>query len=361
MANYEQQLLDAGVSQDFINAERSKGKSGLLRGVNVDKQDYNPILSAWQNINPNQVFSASNINSTVNNPATLDLNDLQGIRNRLMEDIGYTTAQTNAQAAIDALRQFDLQSAQQQQAIGGRLVPLEVMRGEQRTASETASLERQGYALSAQAKTDLLSALGQELNTRFGIYEKQRDELTNIMVNNPGAGVTYTDTIESATKKINKYNEKVAKEAEEQAKKEAEGAYKKQLQATAMELGISTKTSKGGTRSIKQLEEAIAKENKSALDRAKKLQDLQYQQALKDYNKVSSGVADTSIQDYMKQEQQLYSDVDNWKAKMSAGNASWSDAWLSIQRKYGFDPNNQEDVGIIDSLLGFGYREKYDK
>lgn len=44
--NYKK-LIAAGVTPDFLASEAGKGKGGLLKGVNIDNKDYQPILDAF--------------------------------------------------------------------------------------------------------------------------------------------------------------------------------------------------------------------------------------------------------------------------------------------------------------------------
>lgn len=276
---YEQQLIQqyGDPMAQLISAERAKGKSGLLKGSNVDQQDIAGLETAFK---ASDVFKAPNIAQTVNQPAQLNLGDLLGVRSRLEEELGYKTAQQDLLNAKEALSAYDIGSQQQQSAIGQRLVPMEVLRGEQATAGEQRAIGRQSLVSEFQAKSDLMSALGSQLETRFGIYQQQRDELANLMTQAPGAGITFTDTIETAAQKLGAYQEKTRKEQEDAdrkrleeerayAKKQREDEYNAQLKATARELGLSLKTKKGGTMNTKQLEEAIGKKNKEALAEAK--------------------------------------------------------------------------------------------
>jgi hypothetical protein len=51
---YEQELVSqygSGI-QDYINQQRTLGKSGALRGSNVDKQDVQRIVAGYQAIAP---------------------------------------------------------------------------------------------------------------------------------------------------------------------------------------------------------------------------------------------------------------------------------------------------------------------
>jgi len=77
----------------------------------------------------------------------------------------------------------------------------------------------------------------------------------------------------------------VAEEERGYAEEEREENWKQQLKSLAMSLGVSTKTKKGGTLSAKNLEKAIAKSNKGALEETRKSTDLDYQLRLKELNK----------------------------------------------------------------------------
>jgi hypothetical protein len=310
MANYEQQLVTQYGDQmaQLIASERAKGKAGLLRGSNVDAQDVGRIESAFK---ASDVFKAPNIQQTVNAPAQLNLGDLMGVRTRLEEELGYGTAQQDLLKAKEALSAFDIGSQEQQSSIGQRLVPMEVLRGEQALAGEQRAIGRQSLTAELQAKADLMSALGSQVDTRFGIYEQQRGELANLMTQAPGAGITFTDTLESAVSKLNTYQEKTKREQEtadkkaredelKRLEKERQDEYAQKLRAIAMESGVSLKTSKGGTRSVKDLESAIAKKNKEALDEAKAWEKEQMAMERAKFNKAMKD--DTANGDPMKAE-----------------------------------------------------------
>ena len=273
---YEEQLVSqygTGM-QDFINHERTLGKSGALKGVNVDEQDVARITNAYQAIAPvpnaQNVYSTENITQAVTSPApTPDLSDPLGIYDYYMG----TDAMKNAQASVTE-RQTALQQAQdraRQQQFGLEQAPESMARivGKQARGEQLSNIELQSLAEQLDVAQSAFLAQQTTAKERANIVMSQRDQLTQLITQNPGAGITYKDTIESAASKINKYTEKVQKEAEAKAKKETEAEYKRKLQATAMELGISTKTKKGGTLDISGLEKAIAKKNKQALEEAK--------------------------------------------------------------------------------------------
>jgi hypothetical protein len=67
-----------------------------------------------------------------------------------------------------------------------------------------------------------------------------------------------------------------------------------------------------------------------------------------------------SDEDFYNEQMNFYKDVDYWKKRMEEG-SSWNEAWRFIQGKYGFDPNNPEDVITLDNALGLSNREVYDK
>ena len=296
---YEEQLVSqygTGM-QDFINHERTLGKSGALKGVNVDEQDVARITNAYQAIAPvpnaQNVYSTENITQAVTSPApTPDLSDPLGIYDYYMG----TDAMKKAQASVTE-RQTALQQAQdraRQQQFGLEQAPESMARivGKQARGEQLSNIELQSLAEQLDVAQSAFLAQQTTAKERANIVMSQRDQLTQLITQNPDAGVTYKDTIESAASKISKANqatqmkqlaiqypgagikstdsyETAAKKVEAKMKKDTDDAYKKELSKMARELGVSLKTDKGGTRSTKQLEEAIAKKNKQALEEAR--------------------------------------------------------------------------------------------
>lgn len=229
-------------------------------------------------VNPNvptppasEVLSPTNVAQTLTAPAApYDYSDPLKIQARVREELGLGKVESEYQTAIDNLRKFDTGTTTQQFNIEQELNPLGVIRGEQATAAGQRSLYRQGYADTAQALADRYNALQTEATNRFNILNQERATLQSLMISNPGAKITYTDTVETANKKVADWQKKEAKKAEKKAKEAEKEAYKKQLKAALMEAGISTKGTKGGSLNTKEMEAALTASRKAALDEAKR-------------------------------------------------------------------------------------------
>jgi hypothetical protein len=253
----ESDLLAQGVSQAFIDTERGKGKAGLLNGANVDPQDVQGLLSAFRSSgNP---YSATNITNTLNNPAAPpDYSDPLGYRARLEAETGLTDVRNRSMAAVDQIRKFDQSSLANQNYLENQTLKMGVITGQQASQARLRGQERTSIVDEANAVQDLLLAKQQEVQDRYGIYEENRNMMTQLILNNPGAKIQYTDKPEAAAAKLQTYAKEVKKEA-----------YKDSLKSIALEYGIKTKG-----KSTKSLEKAIGKVKKGALKLAQQESEL---------------------------------------------------------------------------------------
>jgi len=144
-------------------------------------------------------------------------------------------------------------------------------------------------------------------------------------------------------KRLDAKRAELLKQAEKKDKESAKDKQKQDLKDQAMALGLKTSGSRN------ELRKRIAKEAKEDKKKKDILDDLKLQQARKSLS--GSG----NDKEYERQEEKLNEDVDKWKLAMRSGNASWADAWGSIQRTYGLS------VERIDELLGLDYRAEHDK
>lgn len=270
---YETQLVSeyGQPMQDLINVERGKnGTNNLLRGVNVDPEDVNRLISTFKSSN---IYSPANTQQTLTSPAIRpNLSDPMGLYDYYVNSADIQAANKEYQAAFGELMKAKATGREQQTAIEALPQALNVIRGEQAQAGRLASDRIAALAEAADVSFSKLAALRQTGTERFNIAQGQRAELTNLIMNNPGAGIKYTDTIENASKKAYNFGVKIAKE-------ERDKKYKDSLKAIALEFGLKTSGSK------KALEKRIRKYNKSALNEAKKMRDLQYESALLDIQK----------------------------------------------------------------------------
>lgn len=264
---------------------------------NYIPSEVNTIVPAPIVPNPTvtDVYSANNINQAVTSPAPApNLSDPMGINDFYMNSAGVVNAKNAYNASNAELAKAKATAQARQLAI------------------EQNGLEGMGYIVGAQSRAGQLdsarlAALSDATSVAQSAYLaeqstaqrkadlalSQRNELTDLIVRNPGAGVTYTDTTEAAAAKINAYNVKKQAEQEKKAKDDAKEAYKKSLKATAMSLGVKT------TGNTKALEKRIKNASKSAKEYEKTINDLKIQSAKADiantYNTIANRNAETGI------------------------------------------------------------------
>lgn len=327
---YEQQLVSqygTGM-QSLIDAERSKGKAGLLGGVNVDPQDVARITSAF-NLNPQGVFSTSNIAQSSSAPVPRP-DDLLGIRNQINSEMGIPGLNTQYQNLFSQLNQFDQATNTGLSGLEGQQVSLNVIRGEQAQLERNRSLSREGIAREMQVAQNAMVAAQQEAQQRYAIREQEVNLKKQLILENPGAGITFGDSIEGAASKIQKYQTKVQKEADEKAEKSA-------LKELAMKLGLKTSGSR------KDLRKRISKSVKS---------DKEYDRMM---DKIKAASKGSSSNDDAKEEKEFWSTVDNLQGRMENDKIKWSQAWSTLRSRY-----PEASIETIDNALGLKYRDNYD-
>jgi len=198
----------------------------------------------------NNVFSTSNINQYATNP-TAAPDDLLNIRNTIYNELGIPNLQKQYQDIYKGVLGYDLTTAAQQQAIEGQPVSMNVIRGSQAQAANQRALQRQGLVAQADvAQSALQAALG-EAGVQYGIRANEVEQKRNLILQYPGAKITFGDSMDSIVGKLNTYQ-----------KQEEKDAYKKELKKMAMSLGVKTS---GNT---KALEKRISKVNKNARKQA---------------------------------------------------------------------------------------------
>ncbi len=264
------------------------------------------------------VYSATNIQQAVTNPvAKPDLSDPMGIYDYYLKGADVTNAQTQYQTDQSNLAKAKATASARQLAI------------------EQNPLEGMGYIVGAQSRAGQLdsqqiSALSDALGVSQSAYlaaketatqkanlaMEQRNQLTQLIVNNPGAKIKYTDTIDDAAKKIEKYTEEKQKDDD-----------KKALKEQAKALGIKT-----SGLSSKEIEKKIRKAIKADKEKEDILNDLKIAQAKKDLAKPYSTASSASASD---------SELLNYADMIAKGNGNkvpskyYADAWslLSDEEK----------------------------
>ena len=288
---------------------------------------------------PTQIYSASNINqATVAPIAPPDLSNASSIYNYYLNSAGVTAARTAAEADAAALAQAKATARNRQLAIEGN--PLESQQfivGQQSRAGQLDNAALNALADTAGVSSANYASARQLASEQANVALSQRSELVNLITQNPGAKITFNDTVQSATGKIDKYNKKVEKDNQKKVDEE----YKKNLKASLIKLGVSNKTKKGGTMSVKAMEKALAAEYKTSADAEKALKNLQLQSARKSLS--DSGEASLSKLDSLLTQ----------AAKMPSGGREWA---ASVASKYGV---NAEDVK--SATTANGWEEAYRK
>lgn len=280
------------------------------------------LVSAYQ-ANP---YSATNINQTMTAPvAPPDYNDPLGYRTRLEGETGLTTARTNYQDLVNNVRKYDQTSLAQQNYLEGQTIRQGVITGQQANQARLRAQERTSLVDESQAAQDLLLAKQQEVSDRYGIYNSQREMMTNLILQNPGAKIKYTDTVEAASGKLEKY----AVEAKK-------AAYKDSLKQIALQMGINTKG-----KSTKDLEKKISKTNKKALALARQQSELQLEGLKMDIANTKSIIAERGKGTGKSDADKLQKEFDSYAAdvadKVSAGTAGYETreaAAAAIERRY---------------------------
>ena len=294
------------------------------------------------------VYSASNIQNAVTNPSPKpNLADPLGILDTYLQGADVKGAQTAFQADQSALAKAKATAQSRQLAIEGN--PLESQQyivGAQSRAGQLDSAKLAALSDAAGVSQSAYLAAKDFATQKANIALSERNTLTNLIANNPGAKITYSDTPETAATKIQKYTDTVKAQNEKDA-------YKKQLKDLYLQYtGSSAKPM--STSALEKKVKTAAKKASASKDALDAL-DL----AIKKKSLAGSG-SGTSADD--KQVAAFQSDIGKQRATLekqsTAKNTdltSWSKAWNYINSKYpGLDPNT------IDAALGLDYRKKFE-
>lgn len=259
ISNDAQKVLQ-GASPEAIQYVTSNATGGKLTSGEAQA-----LLSKFK-ADPSRVLSSQNI-TQANTTPTPRPDDLLGIRSQIMNEVGVGTRQSELDAAqaeyqkiYDQLSQFDTATDEQNRKIGEQALSTNVLRGEQATASNLRSTERSSIARAAdvaaqavESKRASVQAARAEAESQFNIRQQEVNDKRQLILQYPGAGITFGDSFETISSKLGKY--------QEQQKKDA---YKETIKSKLMDLGLETS---GNT---KKLESRLKKANKKAYDQTLK-------------------------------------------------------------------------------------------
>ena len=233
------------------------------------------------------VYSSDNIAQAVVQPtAKLDLSDPSGIYDYYMKGEDVTAKQSQYEKDLAALAKTKATAASRQLAIEQN--PLEGMQyivGAQSRAGQLDAAQISALSDALGVSQSALLAAKETAREKANLAISQHNELTSLITQYPGAKITYYDTIDSAAKKIEKYNKEQEKESE-----------KKSLKEQARALGLKTSGSR------KELEKRIQKAVKASKEKQDLIEDIKIKQAQKD-------LAGSNKKTYTDQEIATYADM----------------------------------------------------
>lgn len=278
------------------------------------------------------VYSSQNIEQAVTTPtAKLDLSDPLGIYDYYMKGADVTKAQQQYQADLAALAKTKATAQQRQLAIEQN--PLEGMSyivGAQSRAGQLDAAQIAALSDALGVSQSALAAAKETAREKANLALEQRNQLTSLITQYPGAKITYYDTIDSAAKKIEKYNKEQEKESE-----------KKALKEQARALGLKTSGSR------EDLEKRIQKAVKASKEKETILEDLKIAQAKKDLNKTGKetklDLSDKGLASLIDEEVNVGTDWETLATKLEAAGISTStgsSADKYLKYKFGVDSEN---------------------
>jgi len=284
-----------------------------------------PVVTNMAVPTPQDIYSAQNIQQASMNPVAMpDLSNASAIYDFYLNGADVNTARTAAQADTAALAAAKATARNRQIAIEGN--PLESQQfivGQQARAGQLDDAKLAALADAAAVSSANYATAKQTASEKANVALSQRAEIVDYIKQNPNAKINFTDTVESAAAKVKKYNSKVAKEAEKKVKED----YKKNLKATLMQLGVSTKNANGGSLNTKAMEKALTDSYKSKADAEKKLNDLKLKSAELD---IAKGYKDLNTKEEKSvtftdsEQRRLASElVDEAESKGLYGNYAW--------------------------------------
>jgi hypothetical protein len=224
-------------------------------------------------IDPTQVLSSQNIQQTTTAPAPSP-DDLLGIRAQIYNEQGVGASQTAYQTALKAASSATLGLGERLTGLRGRAVSINKIVGQQ--AQERAVSQGEIDALNESARlaqSDYAAKKG-NADEMFQIRNQEISEKKQIMLQYPGAKVTFGDSFAQVTSKLTKYQ-----------KDAADKEWKDSLKKMALSLGVKVSGSR------KDLEKRISKANKSALNDLKDEHKLKMESLRMDIENTKSTIA----------------------------------------------------------------------
>jgi hypothetical protein len=264
-----------------------------------------PTLAPVAPPTASSVYSADNIAQTATAPVQAP-NPALDEYNAYMNTPEMVAARAKAaefQQAINAERQGLRNTTtgleyQNTNALGSTGASINLIGTQVGRANQLASDRLAGLGENLSAQQSYLNALESTQRERYNIVQQEKSKLQSLIAQTGGqAGITTTDTYETAVQKAYKWEqserERERVEAEKAAEKAKKDAYKDSLKAQLSALGKSTKGL-----SKNELEKKLKKYNKNALAEAKRQAETkeqrdnqEWQMKVAQFNKSMSGAS----------------------------------------------------------------------
>ena len=259
-------FLAAGGTQDILAKEKYGGK--------LSSGELSTFLTKYGLTGgASNVYSADNIQAA--SQETTYPTDLLGIRNQIYGELGVTTAQEAYNTAYKDYQDFLTEQDTQQNLLENQTISLNVIRGEQAEASRLGAITQSAKARGLDVIQKDLSSKMTEAEAQYTIRAGELQEKRQLMLQYPSAGISLTDSYESAADKIAKYQSKQelkqiqlqypgAKITEGMSTKEITKAIEKYNEKQAIkQLYMTTFGSSGKGKSTKEMENKLKKNYKS--------------------------------------------------------------------------------------------------
>ena len=323
-------------------ANISDDAQGVLEGATAAQKDFVMSQDFGSRLTSGEatrfLAQSSNVFATENIQAEGQPrpDDLLGIRSQIQGDLGIPGLNEQFQEQFAGINEFDTATELQQNQIENMTVGLNVIRGAQGEANRQRSQERSGLARTLAVTQSQLQAAQQEAQFQFGIREGDVRARQQLILQNPGAGITFGDSIEQSARKIKKYEDKQIEEARKQAKKD-----------TFDQLYMSEFGEDRGKLSRKEARKKLEKRmgKKEARAEEERLLDMAIKRKSLNSKKADSDLSASS----WKTENQLRTQVQ----KMKAQGTSWGDAEAAASAAGGW---SKLSGGKLDRVLWEVYR-----
>jgi hypothetical protein len=157
-------------------------------------------------------------------------------------------------------------------------------------ASDLASNRLAGLGENLTAQQTLLNSLEATQKEKYNIIQAEKSKLQSLIAQTGGqAGITTSDTYETAVQKAYQWEQNEKKKLEKEADKKAEDERKKSLKSEIAKLGGSTKNKKGGSLDLKGLEKEYERLTGEQYKKQSSREEQEWNMKIATFNKSMSG------------------------------------------------------------------------